>query len=500
VALVGVLIFIGAYIVMGGMSIGGNIALGLSIVALAIYVFLRPQEVIGGIKSRQTRYGGNTLLMVVIFIGILGGLNFLSVRHDKRWDLTAEKRFTLAPESIEVLQGLTQPVTVLYFTGPGPSDTSTLLDEYRAHSDKFQVQNVDPDAQPTLTRQYLASSGMVVLLYGDRHVTVSNPTETEITSALLKLIRPTQPVVYFTTGHGERDLDDNGDTGFSIVKAGLERDGFQVKPLMLVTTNTIPSDASVVIVGGPHVAVQPAEVATLRTYLTHGGRLMVMIDSSLDTQDHKLGDAGLGGLLSEWGITLRDDLVFDPPRSLPRDPTTIFAAKYGSSPITDKMGNLAAAFPGVRSMSLASPAPSNVDLVSLVQTSDQSWGAADLDALVKALQAGNLPDPGAKDAQGPLTLAATASNSQTGARLVVFGNSTFAINAVTSQPGNVDLFLNSVNWLAEQESQITIRPKPFQTRQLVLNNLQVIQIFGMSVVLMPLAVLVVGAMVWWRRR
>jgi ABC-type uncharacterized transport system involved in gliding motility auxiliary subunit len=123
-----------------------------------------------------------------------------------------------------------------------------------------------------------------------------------------------------------------------------------------------------------------------------------------------------------------------------------------------------------------------------------------LDALVKALQAGNLPEPNAKDAKGPLTLAAAASNSQTGARLVVFGNSTFAINAVTSQPGNVDLFLNSVNWLAEQESQITIRPKPFQTRQLVLNNLQVIQIFGMSVVLMPLAVLVVGAMVWWRRR
>ena len=65
---------------------------------------------------------------------------------------------------------------------------------------------------------------------------------------------------------------------------------------------------------------QPREVDTLRSYLARGGRLMVMVDTSLDTQDHTLGDAGLGSLLSEWGITLRDDLVFDPVSSQATDP------------------------------------------------------------------------------------------------------------------------------------------------------------------------------------
>jgi len=501
-ALVGVLIFLGAYLVMGTTSVGGYIALGLAAVALIIYTYLRPQEVVSGLKSRQARYGGNTLLMTLIFIAILVAFNFLSMRHFKRWDLTAEKRFSLAPESVEILKNLQSPVTVLYFaSGGSQSDTGLLLDQYRAASSKLQVQTIDPDAQPTLARQYgVTTYGTLVLVAGERQVTVSNPTESEITSALIKLMRTTQPVVYFTTGHGERDLEDGGNLGFSNTKSGLERDGFQIKPLMLATTSTVPADAAVVVVGGPHAAFAPGEVDILRTYLARGGRVMVMVDSSLDTQDHKLGDAGLGGLLSEWGITLRDDFVLDPVSSQVTDPGVTIAAKYGPSPITQKLGNMATFFPGTRSMALATPAPSNITLTPLVQTSDQSWGAANLDAVVNGFRTGSFPGPGAQDAKGSLVIAAQAENSQTKARLVVFGCSSFAANVVSPQPGNLDMALNAVNWLAEQESQITIRPKPFETRQLIPSTRMTIQVFGISIILMPLAVLAVGAIVWWRRR
>jgi ABC-type uncharacterized transport system involved in gliding motility auxiliary subunit len=62
------------------------------------------------------------------------------------------------------------------------------------------------------------------------------------------------------------------------------------------------------------------------------------------------------------------------------------------------------------------------------------------------------------------------------------------------------LFLNGANWLAEQESQITIRPKPFETRQLIPTRAMSLQVFGISIIMMPLAVLLVGAIVWWKRR
>ncbi len=504
VALVGVLIFVGAWLVQGGrISVGGNIALGLAVVALAIYIFLRPAEIKGAVTSRQARYGGNTALMTVIFIAILVLINFLSMKQFKRWDLTAERRFTLAPESIEVLKSLQSPITILYFAVGGGSgtDAKLLLDAYRAQSSNVQVETVDPDAQPTLTRQYLAGNGTLVVLAGDKHVTVDSSTEADITSALIKVTRTTQPVVYFTTGHGERDLADGGETGFALLKTGLERDGFQVKTLLLAVTNTVPSDAGVVVIGGPHSPFQPAEVDTLRTYLARGGRLMAMVDSSMDTPDRNLGEAGLNRLLGEWGITLRDDMVVDMVGRLSTDPRVLIVEQYGPSPITSRFMNTITAFPLARSLVLTQSAQSGLSTVSLAETSDQSWGSADLEAVWNAMKTGQLPGPGAQDAKGPLVVAATASNSQTGARLVVFGTSSFVTNPVLQQiRGNFDLALNGINWLAEQESQITIRPKPSDTRQIIPSLGLMVQVLGVSVILMPLSVLVVGLIVWWQRR
>ena len=504
-ALANVLAFAGAYFLMGTTSIGGNIALGLAVVLLVVYVYLRPQQVLGGLKSRQTLYGGNTLFMTVIFIAILVLINFLSMKQFKRWDLTAEKTFSLSPQTVEILKSLPSPVTALSFStaasGGARSNTATLLDQYRAVNSQFQVETIDPEAQPTLARKYgITYDGALVLMAGDKTVTVNSPTESDITSALIKLTRSTRPNVYFTTGHGERDLEDGGDVGFAVAKSGLDRDGFEIKPLMLATTSTVPSDASLVIVAGPRTPFQSRETDVLRAYLARGGRLMAMVDASFGTKDNSLGDAGLGGLLSEWGISLRDDLVLDPVSSQMTDPGVTIAAKYGSSPITNKLGNTATVFPLVRSMALASPPPANISSVSLVQTSDQAWGTSDFTALANAATTGQFPGPGPKDAKGALTIVASATNTQTTARLVVIGCSSFVMNALSRQPGNLDLFLNGVNWLAEQESQITIRPKPFEMRQLIPSRLMSVQVFGVSVILMPLAVLVVGLIVWWRRR
>jgi ABC-type uncharacterized transport system involved in gliding motility auxiliary subunit len=214
-----------------------------------------------------------------------------------------------------------------------------------------------------------------------------------------------------------------------------------------------------------------------------------------------LGEAGLNRLLSEWGITLRNDMVVDMVSRLSTDPRVLIVQQYGASPITSRFMNTITAFPLARSLVLTQSAQSNLSTVSLAETSDQSWGSADLEAVWNAMKTGQLPGPGAQDAQGPLVIAAAASNSQTGTRLVVFGTSSFVTNPALEQiRGNFDLVLNGINWLAEQESQITIRPKPSDTRQIIPSLGLMVQVLGVSVILMPLSVLVVGLIVWWQRR
>jgi ABC-type uncharacterized transport system involved in gliding motility auxiliary subunit len=66
--------------------------------------------------------------------------------------------------------------------------------------------------------------------------------------------------------------------------------------------------------------------------------------------------------------------------------------------------------------------------------------------------------------------------------------------------GNSDLFLNTVNWLAEQENLIAIRPKEAADRRLTMTAGQQDLVFWLSVVVIPMAVFATGIYGWWRRR
>jgi ABC-type uncharacterized transport system involved in gliding motility auxiliary subunit len=85
-------------------------------------------------------------------------------------------------------------------------------------------------------------------------------------------------------------------------------------------------------------------------------------------------------------------------------------------------------------------------------------------------------------------------------RIVVFGDSDFVANQWLGIPGNRDLFLNSVNWLAQQENMIAIRPRDPEDRRLTLTRDQQSRIFWLTVLIIPGLILLAGVQTWWRRR
>ena len=85
-------------------------------------------------------------------------------------------------------------------------------------------------------------------------------------------------------------------------------------------------------------------------------------------------------------------------------------------------------------------------------------------------------------------------------RVAAIGDSDFAANAYLGIEGNRDLFMNTVNWLAQQENLIAIRPKDAADRRLTITADQMTILTWMSVVVIPAAVLGTGIFAWWRRR
>jgi ABC-type uncharacterized transport system involved in gliding motility auxiliary subunit len=213
-------------------------------------------------------------------------------------------------------------------------------------------------------------------------------------------------------------------------------------------------------------------------------------------------------LLKEWGLAFRNDVVIDPKLGFFGQAQVPVVNTYKSHEVTKDLAGQSSFFQGARSIQALTSAQSSRSPTALFSTSDMSWGETDL-ASVKA-QNTKQDD---KDTKGPLDLAYAVQNvGDKPARLVVIGNSNFVMNGILNarinvggqqqrvQSGNGLLFGNMLHWLAGQESLIAIPPKAQDSRPVILTAEQTAFVFWSSFLLIPLAILIIGALVWWRRR
>jgi hypothetical protein len=164
----------------------------------------RDREWFGG---RNARYGTLAGISVIVALGILVAINYVSIRQNKRWDLTANKQFSLSDQSVKLLQGLTAPVKFLVFEqATGFDRFRGRLGGYEYASKQVSVEYVDADKYPVRAKEYeIQQYGTVVVEYMGRKERVTTDAEQDLTNALIKVLNPTKKKVYFLAGHGEKD-------------------------------------------------------------------------------------------------------------------------------------------------------------------------------------------------------------------------------------------------------------------------------------------------------
>ena len=158
-----------------------------------------------------------------------------------------------------------------------------------------------------------------------------------------------------------------------------------------------------------------------------------------------------------------------------------------------------AQFPTARSARALAEAPSGLSIVELVMTAQQSWAEADIAGLNE-----NPPraafDEGV-DIPGPVSLAVAVENPETDSRLVVFGDSEFAVDAMFSIYANGDLLVNSVDWTVGQEDLISLTPKESTSRVMIApRGATLFLLYGGAVCLLPLVAFIGGVWVFLQRR
>src|SRR3989449_9466236 len=318
---------------------------------------------------RATRLGLNSVLIVVLMGTILGILTFLAARHSVRWDFSETKRFTLAPQTARLLRELPREVKVTVFTSdqsPVRLEYRDLIDSYRAHSAKLTAEFVDPERRPGVARQYgITRPDTAVLESGKQETRITSASEQELTNALIRVTKDEKKAVYFLTGHAEHPLEDGSKEGYSFLKEALERQGYTVRSLSLYESKTIPTKASVLVLGGPQKPVAPAEQLRLVDYVRTGGRLLLLLDPG--------SRAGLGSNLPAWGLRADNRTVLDTQTNLGRELTMPVVNTYGTHEITQDLGQVFTMFPHARPVSFLDSKGNEWAFHPLAKSSPRSW-------------------------------------------------------------------------------------------------------------------------------
>ena len=503
------------------------IVIGIVLVFLALV--LSPRAIAIFLVGRQGRYGSNIVVLTIAFFIIVLLVNFLLYRNPTRVDVTATRIFTLSDQTVQILEGMDGLVRANAFFVPSDTRSAAaqqqaedMLNEFTRRSNMFSYRFVDPELQRSVAQQYGVDSFPAIVFEDLEEGTIQNVqsfTEQDFVTSILIVTGAEQKIVYYLTGHDEagstRDVLSGAideDNGLDYAIGGMQRDNYRVLPLNLKQYASVPEDAALVVIAGPKQDLDQEEFAALDAYLKGGGRMIALFDPATpDTFNF---------LVAQWGLLLatRDPStnkplsIADAVSNVAGEELTPLLQKanvqYSTStspttpgiPIADQID--VTFFPEVTAVDRLIPVeetPPFVRISPIAMTTPASWLESNTEEV-------NF-DPG-EERLGPFPVAVVVEATGTideslrhpVSKFVVFGDSDFAKNKFFASSDNADLFLNSVNWLADDYELISIRPKVFPYRELVVTTRGRDFIKWSSWFVPPVIMLIIGAVVWWRRR
>ena len=275
---------------------------------LLFNLVVKRQTALAFMGKRSTKYGLNALIVSLVVLGILVLINFTLFRHSWRVDTTTSGQFSLAEQTVNVLEVLDTDVKVYAFQKKlEAGGIDDFLKEYSYHSGSFDYEVIDPDENPELAKSLgVRKYGELIVQSGIREERIESPSEEGLTNAIIKVTSTKTHKIYILSGHGEKSFELSVDErdSYSLVAGEFSKINYQTESLVLFSQTPVPDDASLVMIAGPQSALLSTEVEALKIFLEGGGSLFLLLEP-------RVIDEGLEKMLADLGVLVQNDIVIE---------------------------------------------------------------------------------------------------------------------------------------------------------------------------------------------
>lgn len=466
------------------------------------------------LRAKKTRFTLLTLVSLVLVTAIVTFAVLIAYQLPWRYDMTAQRIFTLTEKSTAILGELTETVQIaaVYPSGQEEMMVQSLLDEYQKASDSIVVEYVDAEQEPTKLAKYqlnvaAVANGTLIVKSGERSKLIESSSlfqdtssgsvfsgEREITGAIRYVTAKEMPVVYFTQGHEEADPSQVMTQAVS----SLQLDAYEVRSTTLLQEGRVPEDCSILVMASPKSDITDDELAMLQEYMKKGGKLLFLVDSVMNTNSIVL--TNFNKLMNTYGIDINNNFVVEEdPNSYLSTNQMYLIPSFGPHEITRKIGESKqmVILPVARGLGSVAYDETAVQLEILLLSSDKSWARVDMTIPTATRTETDISGP------IPLAYAAVGSNVKWGndpCRLVVIGNSSFAHDGNIEAQANRDLFVNSISWLQGDRNSDIIASKQINADRLIVRGNEFTKLAVICVAVLPLLAFGAALAVWAIRR
>lgn len=475
--------------------------IGLTLFAMTLGFLLmvsKFDEIKVFVRSRyfeKVLYHGINVLLV---ISIISMVNYLGNKNFKEFDLTSEKRNSLADQTIKVLDMVKSPLKMTVFAKREEwTPMLNLLRLYEGANSQIELDAVDTDLRPDLVKlKNVTQNGTVFINYKGEESSFVLMDELSITNALLKALRQEKIVLYFVTGHQELSCLETSPEGLSILCDKLRAQNYEIRELDLTKVVGVPKDATAVFVLGPISGFLKSEIALLKDYMNRDGNFFLALAPAFKAELYD----NLVDLVRPFGLELGKDVVIDRLSTVQGAEATIpIISNYDAQhPITEGF-NLRTVFPLSSSVSTLL----GKDMATIIASTSPfpgSWAETNL----KGVTQGKAEYNEKEDKKGPIGLLGVSEGTGRAGlptpRVALLGSSSFLVNGYQNQSGNTTLFLNTVSWMVNDEGIISFNRPGIEEYPVILSAQHLQLIFVIAILLVPIIFFGTAIFIYRRRR